>query len=492
MRNRSSTFIQWLSIIFIFLTVLLTVFQLITYSRIRANLPPGSVIGGVPVGGLSRQEAADRLIQAYGIPVEIRYGDSVIQIKPTAIGFQLDLETMLTAADQQRIDQPFWLGFWEFLWNRYPTPDEVPLRASVSEERLKVYLQNEIANRYDRPASASMPVPGSTEFAAGEPGTRLDVDRAVILIKDALLSANSRVVNLTFNSVEPPRPSIQNLQILLQQVIESSGFDGLTEVYLLDLQTRQEINFALQNDQTVQPGIAFTAASTMKIPIMISVFREIGENAPPEVINQIELMIERSENDPADRLMEDTLEGNLGPLRVTNDMVELGLKDTFLAGYFYPGAPLLRRIDTPANSRTDINTNPDSYNQTTPVEMGMLLDDVYQCAVNDGGSLRAVFPQQITQTECQSMINFLSLNRIGVLIQAGLPEGTRIAHKHGWITELDGLIHTISDASIVYTNGGNYVLVVYMYHPVQLVFDTANLVMAQISSAVYNYFNITN
>ena len=223
---------------------------------------------------------------------------------------------------------------------------------------------------------------------------------------------------------------------------------------------------------------------------MVSVFNRADEPVSNEVLEQIGLMIERSENDPADRLMENALGGNLGPLLVTDDMVELGFENTFLAGYFYPGAPLLRRIETPANRRSDVNTNPDIYNQTTSAEMGMLLGDIYQCATRDGGALKAVFEGQISRAECQTMIDFLALNRIGVLIQAGVPEGTKLAHKHGWITETDGLIHAISDAGIVYTPGGNYVLVIFMYQPVQLIFDTANFVMAELSSAIYNYYNI--
>lgn len=490
MRRAGSTILQWLSIILVLLTVILTVFQLISYSRIRANLAPGTIIGGVPVGGLDRQTAADRLIKVYNTAIEVRYDNAVIQIKPANLGFELDLEAMLTAADQKRIDQPFWTGFWDFLWNRFPKPDAVPLRAKISEERLRLYLKDEIATRYNKPASEAIPVPGSTQFLSGQSGTELDIERAVILIKDALQSSNARVVNLTYSQVQPPRPNFQNLQILLQQVIDVTNFDGLTEVYLLDLQTRQEINFAYENGQTLQPGVAFTAASTMKIPIMISVMREVNGTLPLEINSQLELMIERSENDPADRLMESVLGGNLGPLQVTGDLQELGFQNTFLAGYFYPGAPLLQRYETPANKRTDINTNPDTYNQTTPVEMGELMDDLFQCATRDGGTLRAVFAEEITQSECQTMINYLTRNRIGVLIQAGLPETTELAHKHGWITEGDGLIHTISDSAIVYTPGGNFILVIYMYHPVQLVFDNANYLMAQLSSAVYNYYNI--
>jgi beta-lactamase class A len=351
-------------------------------------------------------------------------------------------------------------------------------------------LRDEIAIRYDQPASDAIPIPGSTQFQSGNPGTKLDVDRAAILVKDALNSPTNRIVNLTYSLIEPSRPSYQNLEVLLKQVLDGTGFDGLTEMYLLDLQNYQEINFAYQNGESIRPNIAFTAASTMKIPIMVSVFNRTRDPVSPEILNQIELMIERSENDPADRLMENALEGNLGPLLVTEDLVELGFENSFLAGYFYPGAPLLKRIDTPANRRSDINTNPDIYNQTTSTEMGMLLGDIYYCAIQDSGSLKAVFGDQITQGECRNMIEYLARNRIGVLIQAGVPEATQVAHKHGWITETDGLIHAISDAGLVYTPGGNYALVIFMYHPVQLIFDNANFVMAQLSSAIYNYYNI--
>jgi beta-lactamase class A len=185
------------------------------------------------------------------------------------------------------------------------------------------------------------------------------------------------------------------------------------------------------------------------------------------------------------------LDGNLGPLKVTDDLFALGLENSFMAGYFYPGAPLLRAYTTPANSRTDVNTDPDLFNQTTPVEIGTVLNDIYQCASKGGGTFAAVFPGEISQSECRSMINYLTLNRIAVLMQAGLPEGTQIAHKHGWITETDGLIHTISDAGIIYSPGGNFILTIFLNHPVQLVWDDANRLMANLSSAVYNYYNLS-
>ncbi len=489
-RGSSFSFLRWLSLFFIFAAVLLTVIQLVQYSRIRNTFPPGMLIADVPVGGLDPQAAADRLVQAYSFPVELHYGEGVIQIKPSVIGFDLDLQSMLAAADLQRVDQPFWSAYWDFLWNRMPSSENIPLRADISEDRLRAFLSEEVAARYDQAPSAALPVPGSVNFSSGNSGTTLNLDRAVILIEDALRSPSARVVNLPIKKITPNRPSFQNLEILLKQTIDISGYDGASEIYLLDLQTNKELSFAYQQRETIKPDVAFTAASTMKIPIMVSVFRRENEPTPQDVIDQMTLMIERSENDPADRLMEQVLDRALGPLQVTEDLRALGLQNTFLAGYFYPGAPLLQEFKTPANQREDIFTDPDRYNQTTPSDMGMLLTDIYQCSETGGGTFAAVWPGQISQNECREMIDLLSHNDIPVLIQGGLPEGTRIAHKHGWITETDGLQHMAGDSAIVYTPGGNFILVIFMHHPTQLVFDPANNLVIQLTQAVYNYFNM--
>jgi beta-lactamase class A len=488
--RRSFSFLRWIALALVFIAALLTVFNLISYSRIRGNFPPGMKIAGVPVGGLDRQKAAERLVQAYGVPIELKYNDALVQVKPAVIGFDLDLENMLSAADLQRVNQPFWSGFWEYLWNQRPSSADIPLSSKLAEDRLRGFLKDEISARFDSPPSAAIPVAGSTNFSGGSAGTTLDVDRAVVLISDALKSPNNRVISLSLKSVSPPRPSLQNLQILLQQILDQD-FDGLAEIYILDLQTNQELHFAINKKEIMQPDVAFTAASTMKIPIMVSVFKRAKEPLQPNIGDLITLMIDRSDNPPADRLMSEVLDPNSGPLVVSQDMTAIGLQNTFLGGYFYQGAPLLRNFVTPANSRKDITTNPDQYNQTTPLEMGMLLGDIYDCASTGGGTFAAAFQNEISQNECRQMIAYLAKNRIGVLIEAGLPEGTQFAHKHGWVTDsTDGVIHTMQDAGIVYSPGGNYVISLYLYHPVQIVFDPINIMIAQLSRAVYNYFNL--
>jgi beta-lactamase class A len=492
--SRGISPLRWFSVLVLLATLLLLVFQLVSFSRLRATFPAGMKIAGIPISGLDRQRAAQRLLEIYSLPVELIYGEQVIHLNPSVVDFTLDIESMLAAADLQRTEQSFWLDFWNYLWQRSSSPGNVPLRASFSEARLRDYLAKEIAPRYDKQPVPPSPAVGTVNFRPGTQGTALNIDLAVAEIDAALRSTSRRSVSLPLERTQPPRPSIQNLQILMQQAIDISGFDGLAGVYLLDLQTTQEINFIYQNGQNlpVQPDLAFTAASMIKIPIMVSAFRRINDNPDEETMQLVFLMIDRSGNEASDWLMDRVITSGQapGPLGVSQDMQTLGLQNTFLAGYFYAGAPLLARYSTPGNQRSDVFTDPDPYNQTSLQDMGALLTDIYQCAYRGGGSLMAAFPEQITSGECQAMIDYLSKNRIGALIESGAPDGTKIAHKHGWVPDIFGVIRTIADAGIVFTPGGDYVLVMFLYDPEQLVWDPASGLMAELSRAAYNYFNL--
>jgi beta-lactamase class A len=493
LRNRASfSFLRWGSLVLILLAVVVTALLLVRFSRLWINFPTNLSIAGIPVGQLTRQQAVERLLTVYSQPVELVYNESVVHLDPETVGFVLDTDTILAAAEQERTRISFWEAYWNYLWDRPVQPVDIPLRASVSEDRLRVYLQTEIASRYDQLPTSATPIVGTTNFTAGSPGSELDIERSIPLIESALFSQNHRSIDLPINKTSPTHPSFQNLEVLLRQIIEISGFDGVIGLYVDDLQTGEEINFILdQGTQvTTPPDVAYTASSTIKIPIMVSTFRRIGENLDVDTVRNLEEMIAKSINSASDWLMQNKIDRDKGPLVVTEDMQTLGLNNTFLGGYFFAGAPLLEIYSTPANQRTDVSTDPDPYSQTTPSEIGQLLQDIYQCANSDGGALIAAFPDEITQTECQAMINYLVQDRIALLIQAGVPDGTNVAHKHGWVTDIYGVIHDMSDAAIVFSPGGDYVFTVYMYHPVQIVFDPANELVKDLSRAIYNYYNI--
>ena len=133
----------------------------------------------------------------------------------------------------------------------------------------------------------------------------------------------------------------------------------------------------------------------------------------------------------------------------------------------------------------DINTRPDIYNQTTASEIGMLLGDIYACA-SGGGTLRAVFPEEIQPAECRKMLDLLAQNKIGVLLEAGVPEGTRVAHKHGWT---ESPLTWLSDVGVIYTPGGDYAVAAFMWNDSEMVWEPTSRLMADLSRAIYNYFN---
>lgn len=495
MRDRDTTFyLRWISLVFIIAAVILLIIQLVNYSRLRTNYPAGMKIAGVSVSGVDPQTASQRLIQVYkNTPVEIRLGDQIVHMEPSVAGYEINLDSMLAAADYERTGGAFWLGFWDYLWNRQSTPAEIPLVDKLNQEQLKTYLQTEIASRYDQPATSAQPVAGSTQFQPGQPGHALDVSRAAVLIEDALRSPSNRVVSLPFSNVKPSRPTRENLQTQIQQIIDLAGFDGIVGFYLKDLQTGEVLHFVYENGTwvSINPDVAFTAASTIKIPIMISTYKNSGPKLDDQTKNLIKNMITKSDNPESDILMS-KLDDYRGPLIVTDTLRQLGIENTFIAGYFKEGSYLLEKIQTPANSRSDITTNPDAYNQVTPSDIGTLLEDLYQCAKTGGGALVAAFPAKIDQAACQEMIDMLKQDKIGVLIEAGIPDGTPLAHKHGWISGPSGIIQNISDAGIVYTPGGDYVLAIYVYHPVQAIWEPVSEMIAKIAEAVYNYYNIPN
>lgn len=434
------------------------------------------------------------------MPVELRYAGAPILLNPAVVGFQLDLDQMLAAYEQAPAHSPGWRDFWDYLEGHTADPVEIPLTATYSEARLQVYLE-EIASIYDTPPSAAMPVAGSVDFTPGRAGSLLDVDKAAALVERALHSTTNRSVDLPVIHTKPPRPAFKNLEILLKQLIKLSGYDGLVGIYVLDLQTARELHFAylLGQDIPVKPDIAFSASSIIKIPVMVTAFRRIENQPDEETLKLLGDMIFRSGNEAADWLMERVMDPNLGPILVSEDMQSLGLENTFLAGKFTAGSPLLVRYETPANQRPDVQTDPDSYNQTTPSEIGMLLADIYQCAQFDGGTFRAAFAlpntaeaeltETITQAECRMMIDLLVKNKLPSLLTAGLPDGTPIAHKHGW-AGTGGVINTVGDAGIIFSPRGDYVLVIFLHQPVQVVWEPASLLIARLSQAVYNYYNI--
>jgi len=469
----------------------LTYFKASQYDHTRRLLPPGTTISGIPVGSLPLDEAGARLIHAYTLtPVELVIQSSSIHIDPITAGQKLDLEGVLDHFDAELAAHTYWAGLWDYLWNRQPPVLRAELSCSVEEATLRAYLTDLVGDRYARPATQALPLPGDSSWEAGQAGEVLDIETAIPEIRQALCDRSNRSVTLHSKPTDALPPTPDQLRLMLEALLQVQAFDGTIELYYEDLQTGDSFSLASADGQLVDPDIAFTAASTIKIPVMVSVYKQIDGELPADLRQQMALMIDLSDNNSTDDVMQRVLDANLAPIQVTQDAQAMGLKNTFLAGFFYPGAPLLDLYQTPANQRTDLSTDPDIYNQTTTADMGRLLAGIQHCAAGGTGIILETFPTQITSAECQEMVDLLLKNRKGVLIETGLPEGTPVAHKYGWVTNpATGLLHQASDAALVFTSGGDFVLTIYMHQSGQLQWDPAQRLTARLTTAVYNYHN---
>lgn len=476
----------FISLSLLFFAGVLTFLSWQQYRAIEPVIPDGSMLGEIPVAGLSSEDAVERVRSVYGLPVLLDYMGSTIALE---VPDSIDYEALKAGLDAQ-IDAVYAQNsFIGFLVGKFrQDPIRIPLTFSELPGSVRRFLEEEIRPRYD---IQPLPVqPEGAVFRAGHAGRALDTDASLPLIDAARQSLHDRTVHLQVNELPQPAGNLQNLELLIRSVVDTWQDRGqITEVYLSDPETDTHFDIARRDRADLVPEIAFTAASTMKLPIMISSYIRMDEQPDAFTMRTLRLMITESKNDQTDWMMENVIGGPLAPIEVTEDLQKLGLKNSFLAGYFYLGAPLLDLVRTDANSRTDVNLNPDVYNQTTAADMGMLMDALYHCAEDGSGMLTETFPGELTRSECTEMIGLLKDNHLPYLISAGVPDSVTVAHKHGWIEENDGLLHTMGNIAAVYSQGGDYILSIYTWHPDNLIFEEGSTLFAQISSVVYNYFN---
>ena len=479
MNRRSSPGIgQWLMVTAIVALVIFLLFKLYQYGNFRSFLPAGLTAGGVPVGGLTREEAADALNERFiSAPVILYHDEEAVEVSPTDIDFTLDLETMLGQADYQRQQQDFWSGFWGFLWNRPVEVEHVELRATHNPDTLVEVLQT-ISTSLDKPALPPQPVPTTLSFQYGEPGVATNIDASSADVQAAFYRAIDREARLILEPTNSKRPDINILARLIVNRLED--FEGVASVFIMDLGTGEEI--AINADQ------AMSGMSIVKVPIVMEVFRAL-ENQPSLDQKKLisETLVVQSGNFSANLLL-DVVAGEddayLGADIVTESMNNLGLSNTFIAvPYEEQPRPGKSTYETAANSSEDLRTNPDPAMQTTSEDIGTLIAMIYHCAQTDGGALRAAYDDQLSQEDCSQLLDFMKLNHIGSLIEEGVPPDTPVAHKHGWISDTHG------DAGVVFSPAGDYVIVTYMYKPDWLEWEISSPILADISRATYNYFN---
>lgn len=249
----------------------------------------------------------------------------------------------------------------------------------------------------------------------------------------------------------PVTVSLDSLDALLTSRIAASG--ATVGLYFRDLARPESL--------AINADLRFHAASTMKVPVMIQVFRDaeagrlslderlavtndfrsLADSSPYRldraddsdsslyekvglqipVRDLVRLMITVSSN-----LATNTLIERVGAARVMETLVSLGIDSV----------SVLRGVEDGVAFRAGIN------NTLTARGLGQVFDAIADARAAGPGS-------------CGEMMRVLLDQRFNEGIPAGLPEGTRVAHKTGEIT---GHHH---DGGVVFVGGRpRYVLIV--------------------------------
>ena len=446
----------------------------------RQKLPIGTTIGEIPVDSLSLQEAGEKVAEAYGQPVRLvndLSGDN-LDLSPGEVGFTLDLASMLFEAEEAMNAQEWWVGYLGYLLDRPLEPIEVELIA-VHDDAAVDDVMRVVVDLMENRAVPPRVEPESLRVLEGKAGYSADLEQTRAGLVNALYQPTERTVEFAVVYEDAPPLTIDMLGSVIDDIlVQYPAY--FAAVYIVDLETGEE--YGINSD------VAVSGLSMMKIPILIETYRVINGVPNFEIQNLMNGMILDSSNYTSNLLL-DVVAGQdnayLGSDILTESMQNLGLANTYLVTpYEEPPRPTRSWLKTPANQNPDLPTIPEAAMQTTAEDMGTLISTIYACT-QDGGALRALYPDTVTAAECQAMLDLLSLNIHCPCLRGGVPPTVRVSHKHGYGSDIHG------DGGIVFSDGGDYVLVMYVSDPGTdwLLADVTFPLMGQVSRIAYNYFN---
>ncbi len=445
----------------------------------QTMLPPGLTINGLPMGGMTREQALNAIALAYTRPITVYYAGKLTPLLlPEMVELQLDEVTTAQNLDKVLVARSGIRGFLTYLMEQLrhnaPEAQEVTAVVTYSRERVDAFLAR-TAQKYDRPPQNAVLLPEAGTFRPPQDGTTLDIQASLPLLIKAILAAapEQREVHLVVNVEPAPEASF----IILRQALDAAlrDFDGVAGIFAKGLRKGQEFCYNCE--------VVFSGVGGLKIAIALSLYAMLDTTSDTSTRAQMDALFAESDNTVANALLTQIGAGDpySGALRVTDMLWGLGLHHTFIAApYDITGATV--PPDIAAASSSDNRTRPDPLLQTTPLEMGLLMEGLYY-GTKDGGFLRAVYPQQITAAECQALLDSLERNPVNPLLSAALPASTRVAHKHGWANKTHAAI------ALLYGPQTDLVLVVYLYQPEWLVWNESAPTFATIGQLVYRFFN---
>ena len=240
-----------------------------------------------------------------------------------------------------------------------------------------------------------------------------------------------------------------DVAVQVQELIRKSGADVAVAFRTLD--RRDEL--------LIQPDASFHAASTMKVPVLIELFRQaragmlsLDDRVP--IINQFHSIVDGSPfkldtGDDSDAGVYTHLGGTMSYRDLAEAMITLSSNFATNLIIEHIGATNIQKT-TDAIGAADMH-----------VLRGVEDAKAFQKGLNNSTSARALLTlmetiargKAVDQAASDEMIAILKRQKFNSRIPAGLPPGIPVAHKTGEITKIQ------HDAAIVYADRP-YVLVI--------------------------------
>ncbi len=451
-----------------------------TTTPLAWTFPSGSRIIGVDVGNQT-PEAAITLVgaalRAWQRPIPLRAEGSAAQpvpvLKPAVVRRDPATAELVAQAEQQaRAAEPVDIP-WE------PAIDAAKLRAEL-EALAPAFRQ---AGRSDILTDTDS-LTATFTFRA-QPGIELDIDATAERLTPLLLEPTDEITDTVVLATAPAERDLAQLRQVLESHL-SYWKNGVAAIYLHDLETGETLGI---NENTV-----FSGASVMKVPIMIYVFSKLGK-LNEQQREWMENVIVNSDNLDANALLAAAVggQGTEAALEGVNEMTvmlqELGLQHTYQLIPYESAEWLIQQSKFPKGGPAREGEPPftaaDKYLRTTPREMGQLFVMLAQCA--DGtGPLLEKYSDTISEALCDEMMAWLERPHDEERMVAGIPDGIKVAHKGGWIEDMQG------DVGIVSSPNGRYVAAIYIWRAngyASNIHASPSPYLGDFSHTIYTFFN---
>lgn len=466
----------WFLFVFFTALVLVLAWFYSGWQSLQKVLPPGTTVAGLPMAGKTREQALEAIAAVYAVPVKVYYEDQMMLLPPEVVDLNINYEATNANFDKLFMAQEGLEGFMQYVWRtltrQQPPAQNVIVVLDYSRPRLDAFLER-IAQKYNQKPQDPVYIPDAGDFRPMQRGRELDIDASRPVLVEALLSPTKREAQLIVRYTSDPNLSLKTLGEAIQYQL--SSFTGVRGIYLKNL----------SNGQGWCEGcdIAFSGLTPLRLAVVLEIYRRLDASPDPQTALLLRAALLESDANAVDQLLTLLGEGDpvAGGAEVTLLLQALGMQNSFISAPFSTPDAASAVIATPANTRTDVTTSPAKGIQTTPAEIGVLWEALYQCAA-DQGPLRLLFPEELTSAECRQVLADVASSQQASPTLAGAGSNVRAYHLHGVELPHHAEVAIVEEKS-------TYLIVIYLYQPAWTSSAESGPTFAEIGRLCYRFFS---